>query len=168
MYGFAQRLTEPALFIVGAFSANSYSLLSRYYLDGIDAFASRIKKVVMLFACIGILIVVVTMLSAWQIVTHFYLNYIDVLPVIYLLCLAIIFKSVNLSLTSTILAMGDFQIMTYVSLVNLLLSVIFIYSFLSLFGLYGAALGVIAVESVNSVIQGIWVYMRIRFKKNVL
>jgi len=167
MYGFAQRLTEPALFIVGAFSANSYSLLSRYYLDDINIFSSRIKKVVMLFTCIGVLIVIATMISSWFIVSHFYLNYIDVLPVIYLLCLAIVFKSINLSLTSTILAMGDFKIMTYVSFINLLLSVIFIYSFLHYFGLYGAALGVIAVESINSVIQGVYVYIRIRSKKNV-
>jgi O-antigen/teichoic acid export membrane protein len=167
MYGFAQRITEPALFIVGAFSANSYSLLSRYYLDEIALFSSRIKKVVVLFFCIGIFIVICTGIAAWFIVTNYYLNYVAVLPIIYMLCAAIVFKSINLSLTSTILAMGDFKIMTYVSFINLLLSVIFIYSFLYYFGLYGAALGVIAVESINSMIQGMYVYMRLRFKKNV-
>ena len=167
MYGFAQRLTEPALFIVGAFSANSYSLLSRYYLDGIDAFSLRIKKVVLLFSGLGVIIVIATMMAARLIVSAFYLDYIDALPVIYLLCLAILFKSVNLSLTSTILAMGDFKIITYVSLINLIMSVIFIYSFLHLFGMYGAALGIIVVESINTVMQGVWVFMRIRYKKNV-
>jgi O-antigen/teichoic acid export membrane protein len=166
-YGFAQRLTEPALFIVGAFSANSYSLLSRYYLDGIDAFTLRIKKVVLLFSGLGVVIVIATIITAWFIVSHFYLDYIDVLPVIYLLCLAIVFKSVNLSLTSTILAMGDFKVITYVSLINLIMSVIFIYYFLYLFGMYGAALGIILVESVNTIMQGVWVFIRIRYKKNV-
>ncbi|MGO2307111.1 MAG: oligosaccharide flippase family protein [Providencia sp.] len=167
MYGFAQRITEPALFIVGAFSANSYSLLSRYYLDGMALFSSRIKKVVVMFFCIGAFIVICTAITAWYIVSNYYLNYIAILPVIYMLCAAIIFKSINLSLTSTILAMGDFKIMTYVSFINLLLSVIFIYSFLYYFGLYGAALGVIVVESINSMIQGVYVYMRLRYKKNV-
>jgi len=167
LYGFAQRLTEPALFIVGAFSANSYGLLSRYYMDGIKEFSSKIKKVVCLFAGLGVLIVILTMLVSHFIVMHFYLDYIEVLPIIYLLCVAIIFKSINLSFTSTILAMGDFKVMTVVSFINLVFSIIFIYSFLYFFGMYGAALGVIAVESINSIMQGIWVYLRIRSKNNV-
>jgi O-antigen/teichoic acid export membrane protein len=166
-YGFAQRITEPALFIVGAFSANSYSLLSRYYMEGMQFFAIRIKKVIALFFCLGVLIVALTIAVSWFVVNHFYQDYLPVLPVIYLLCIAIIFKSVNLSLTSAVLAMGDFKVMTWVSFVNLTLSVIFIYLFLHLFGIYGAALGVIAVESINSCMQAAWVFKRTRLEKNV-
>lgn len=166
-YGFAQRITEPALFIVGAFSANSYSLLSRYFMEGMTFFASRIKKVVALFAGLGVLIVICTIVVSWFVVNHFYPDYRSVLPVIYLLCIAIIFKSINLSLTSAVLAMGDFKVMTLVSFINLILSVIFIYLFLSLFGILGAALGVIVVESINSCMQAAWVFKRTRLKKNV-
>ncbi|WP_252145566.1 oligosaccharide flippase family protein [Yokenella regensburgei] len=166
-YGFAQRITEPALFIVGAFSANSYSLLSRYYMEGMQFFAIRIKKVIALFFCLGVLIVALTIAVSWFVVNHFYQDYLPVLPVIYLLCIAIIFKSVNLSLTSAVLAMGDFKVMTWVSFVNLTLSVIFIYLFLHLFGIFGAALGVIAVESINSCMQAAWVFKRTRLEKNV-
>lgn len=166
-YGFAQRITEPALFIVGAFSANSYSLLSRYYIEGIHFFSRQIQKVVALFFALGVFIVIFTIVASWLIVNYFYQDYLAVLPVIYLLCIAIIFKSINLSLTSAVLAMGDFKIMTLVSFINLAMSVVFIYWFLDLFGIYGAALGVIAVESINSCMQAAWVFKRIRLKKNV-
>ena len=75
--------------------------------------------------------------------------------VLFVLSWSLIFKAANTQLTAILNSLGKFRIITLIAIFNLILSVMFNYIFIHHYGVIGAALTVVIVEGINTLLQTI-------------
>lgn len=152
-YGIAYRMTEPVQFIAGAFSVSIYSHIATSLASNCNDLRNSVKRFLLGTLVFGILSSLVLIMFAPIIIKQLFPNYIPAIPVLQLLALALIFRTLNNSLTAIIQAYGHFTKITAVAMWNLILISMILWVCVPRLGAVGAAIALIIGEIVNTIIQ---------------
>ena len=163
-YSVAFRMTEPFLFIASALGSSMYSHVSTTLISNS---ISRARFLLIRYT-IGILfyglVCCALLVLVAPITIHRLLpDYSQAIPILQILALALVFRTVNIPLNSTILAFGRFAIITYVAIFNLIVISGFLFYFVPLYGARGAAFCLLIGEGINTGIHLailVWIFTK--------
>jgi O-antigen/teichoic acid export membrane protein len=88
-----------------------------------------------------------------MVIRDFLQNYIQAIPVLETLAVTLIFRVVNIPLNNTVLAFGQFTLITYVALLNLAIISILLFYCVPTYGIQGAAISLLVGEAINTAIH---------------
>lgn len=153
LYAFAVRLVEPFQFIAGALAVNAYGHIAtslKGSLDAGNAVNLRYRKVMAMYALLALLVVLVL---ANVLLVYAFAQYSAAQPMLNLTGLILMFKCGNLISTAAIQAHGKYKFMTAVAIWNFCFLSVAMLLLVPRFGAYGALLSILAMESLNFIIQ---------------
>lgn len=158
-YGIAFRLTEPFQLIALSFATSIYSHISVTLATNKKAIRQLVSRYLLAVSLYGLVsCIVLALLAPYTI--HFVLpRYMPSVPILQFLAVALIFRTVNTSLTSLVQAYGYFSQITLVATWNLVFISLALLFFVPRMGAPGAALALLAGEISNTIIQG-WLVKR--------
>lgn len=152
-YGIAYRMTEPVQFIAGAFSVSIYSHIAASITNNCNNLRSLTRRYVLGTLFFGIISCLLLVMLAPIAIKQLFPNYIPAIPVLQVLAVALIFRTLNNSLTAIIQAYGFFTKITTVAMWNLILISLLLWVCVPRMGAVGAAVALLLGEIVNSIIQ---------------
>lgn len=166
-YSLAFRLTEPFQLLFSSLSLSLFASLSSLWQRAeISEIWRTLRKA--LYPAIGVAGVSLVLLSVIvSALLKFYApEFTQSQNVLIVLSIALLFKAINPQLTAVLNSLGEFRLMTMISFVNLLVCVFLNSILIPRYGVVGAALAVVGVESLNSLIQcsAAWIVIRKRMK----
>jgi len=167
-YSIAFRMTEPFLFIASALGSSMYSHVSTTLINNS---ISRARFLLTRYATgllfYGLICCILLTLIAPIVINRLLPDYSPAIPILQILALALIFRTVNIPLNSTILAFGRFAIITYVAIFNLILISASLFYFVPQYGAQGAAFCLLIGEGINTGIHlAILTWIFVRKKQN--
>jgi O-antigen/teichoic acid export membrane protein len=119
-YSIAYRITEPFIFISAAFAISIYSNISSMLIDPKNDALPSIKRYIILASLYSSLIGFSLIVFSPTFIKTLLPNYLPSIPIINALSIALVFRIVNVCLTSIINSYGKYTRITIVSLFNLL------------------------------------------------
>lgn len=154
LYSFAFRLTEPSRYVAASIDSTLYSYLARH--SNVQGGHNRegIRKLYVVVTVYSAIFSLGTAFGAGQAIRHFYPKYAPALTALYILCGALFFRCVNGFQGSVQNSLGRYSLVLKFTILNFGLMLIFIYPLISAFGLDGAAITLLLVESANCMVQG--------------
>ena len=156
-YGIAFRITEPFQLVTAALTASMYSHLSATLAIGRQDTRRIVRRYGVgtvaygLTSCV-LLVVFAPIIIRWQLP-----SYIPAIPILYLLAIAVVFRTLNASLTSVIYAYGRFVWITAAATWNLFLIGVLLWVLVPQLGVLGAPLALLIGEVANTLIQTLMV-----------
>lgn len=156
LYSVCYRLIEPALLMPNSCSSTSYTLLSgeEYQQDG----AGRIARVLFrtmwpayVFAAVTAICFV---LLGKPFLTRFFPTYSSAFPIILVLVLTFIVRTVNATLIAVLNSRGKYTLLAKITGVNLAANLLFVIALVPKWGPMGAAWAALATEVLNGLLQG--------------
>ena len=154
-YGIAFRITEPFQLMAGAFVQSSYSYLSRALASGRQDVPRVAVRYGLGMLTYGALVCLSLEVFAPLVIQFALPDYVSAIPILRILGLALVFRSINAYLTSVLYAYGYFKWVTAVTTWNLFAVAGLLYAFLPVWGAIGAASALLLAEALNTVIQAI-------------
>jgi O-antigen/teichoic acid export membrane protein len=156
-YGVAFRMTEPFQLMTAALAISMYSHLSAT----IATNRQNIRRVVVRYGLgtlsYGLASCLLLAVFAPMAIHRFLPKYGPAIPVLQLLAVAIIFRSLNACLTSVVHAYGRFAWVTAVATWNLLAIGALLWILIPRLGAPGAAMALLIGEVMNTLIQSVMV-----------
>lgn len=152
-YGIAYRMTEPVQFMAGAFSISIYSHIAASLANNCNELRSLTSRYILGTLFFGIISCLFLVMLAPIAIKQLFPNYIPAILVLQILAVALIFRTLNNSLTAIIQAYGFFTKITAVAIWNLILISMLLLVCVPWMGAVGAAVALLIGEIVNSIIQ---------------
>jgi O-antigen/teichoic acid export membrane protein len=156
-YGVAFRLTEPVQLVAASFAMSVYSHLAATHVREHTHTRQLIMRYGGFILGYGALCCIVLALIAPVLIEWLLPQYTPAITVLRILAVALIFRTLNSCLTSTIQAYGYFSAVTRIALVNLFVICGLLWTLVPQFGAPGAAGALLCGEVVNTIIQGMLV-----------
>lgn len=156
-YTLAQRTAEPVLFLLAAFASTIYVRVSAFvHAYGVSSAASRyawrwIGLIGIAAITICLLVGVIFILFALPALSQ----YKEIMPFLWVALLCTIFRCINLCLTAVIQALGAYNYILRISVINAIVITFAVIVAGSLYGPMGAAVGVCAGEALNTCLQSV-------------
>lgn len=153
LYAFSVRLVEPFQFIASALAVNAYGHIATSLKGSLElgnAVNARYRKVMAMYALLALLIV---LLLANVLLVYAFAQYSAAQGMLNLTGLILMFKCGNLISTAAIQAHGKYKFMTAVAIWNFCFLTGAMLILVPRFGAYGALFAVMAMESLNFIIQ---------------
>ena len=154
LYSFAFRLTEPSRYVASSVDSTLYSHLARRFTAKEGRGAQHVRTLYLVVLAYSLGIAVFTAVVAGEALGYFYPRYLPALPALYILCGALFFRCINGYQGAVQNALGHYSMVLKFTIVNFMLMLVLIYPLIRLFGIDGAALTLLTVESVNCIMQG--------------
>lgn len=154
-YGVAFRLTEPFQLMAGAFAQSSYSYLSRALVNGrrdVPRLALRYGFGIVAY---GLIVCFVLEVFAPVFIQMLLPEYTPAIPILRVLGLALVLRSINSYLTSVLYAYEHFKWVTAVAVANLFIVATMLLVLVPRWAAVGAALALLSGEAINTVVQAI-------------
>ena len=155
LYAFAVRLVEPFQFIAGALAVNAYGHIAKSLKTSVAAASAvnaRYRKVMALYAGLALLAV---LLLANVLLLYTFKQYAAAQAMLNVIGCILIFKCGNLISTAAIQAHGKYKFITSVAVWNFTFLSVAMLLLVPRFGAYGALFSILAMESLNFLIQNI-------------
>ncbi|CAK0781285.1 membrane hypothetical protein [Gammaproteobacteria bacterium] len=152
-YGIAYRMTEPVQFIAGAFSVSIYSHISTSLVNKCHDLRELMRRYIFGTLIYGMISCLLLVVFAPIIIKELFPGYIPAIPVLQVLAMALIFRTLNNSLTAIIQAHGYFTKITIVAIWNLVLIGTILWFCVPRMGAVGAAVALLVGEIVNTILQ---------------
>lgn len=156
LYSVCYRLIEPALLIPNSCSSTSYTLLSggEYQQHG----AGRIGRILFRTMWPAYVFAGVTatgvVLFGKSFLTRFFPTYTSAFPIILVLVLTFIVRTINATLIAVLNSRGKYTLLAKITGINLAANLLFVIALVPKWGPLGAAWAALATEVVNGVLQG--------------
>ena len=151
LYSFAYRVSEPFRFLASGVEATLYSYLS--VRTDISGSITRMQRLLLLVGSYAFALGTLAGLTGWLFVHFGYIEYRDVLPTLAILSAALMFRCVNGFLVALLYARAQYTSVLRIAMCNAALMAVLIYPCISLLGIAGAALALLAVEILNCLLQ---------------
>lgn len=165
-YAFAFRLMEPFSLVFSSLSISLYASLSSTWNTPEAQHNLRtvmnVMMVVLLTALVGFLMTIILRMFIPALAPEYSAS-VDVLSI---MGVTLFVKGANTQLTAILNSLGKFRIITLITAVNLSLALVLNVILIPLYGIVGAALAVLIMESSNTLMQGAAV--RYQFKSGKL
>ena len=158
-YGIAFRITEPFQLVAVSLATSIYSHISTTLITNrhrIRYVISRYLLAVFLYGLVTCLLLAVIAPYAIQLLLP---RYVPAIAILRILAIALVFRTINTSLTSLIQAYGHFVQITGVATWNLIIISIALFILVPRLGVSGAALALLTGEIANTLIQS-WLLKR--------
>ncbi len=153
-YALAFRMTEPFLLVVSAFGMSVYSHISVALVSNLK---KQVRFLVVRYAVgslvYGLLCCILLIFLAPIIIKVFLPAYVQAIPILQILTLALVFRTLNTPLNNTVLAAGKFTWVTSIATFNLIMISSLLFYFVPWLGAQGAALSLVIGEVVNTIIH---------------
>jgi O-antigen/teichoic acid export membrane protein len=152
-YGLAARLTEPLVFVAGAFAVSSYGHLS-VALSGVDVTSrsAMTRKTVIGFGLGGITSAIATAAGVFVLIWKFLPQFQGALPAAVVFSLSLVFRMLNFGLGSVANASGAYHFATLTTTVSLICVVSMSWFLVPHYQAVGAAIALVACEFLNSLL----------------
>ncbi|HEX6288545.1 MAG TPA: oligosaccharide flippase family protein [Herpetosiphonaceae bacterium] len=167
-YGIAFRLTEPVQLVAAAFAMSVYSHLAATLADEHRHTRHLIIRYGALTVGYGVLCAIALALIAPLLIHWLLPQYSPAIPILRMLAVALIFRTLNSCLTSTIQAYGQFSRITRIALLNLCVICGLLLMLVPRLGAPGAALALLIGEVLNTIIQIVLVKQMIDNQQQIL
>jgi O-antigen/teichoic acid export membrane protein len=153
-YGIAYRLTEPVQIAAAAFGLSVFSRFSGWFRDPARLSLRRpALRYVLATLAYGAVCALALGLLAPPVIRRFFADYVPAIPVLRVLAAGLVFRSVNATLAAILQGAGRFRLLTGIATWNLAAVFGMLTLFVGRFGAPGAALALLTVEGLNTVIQ---------------
>ena len=153
-YGIAFRVTEPVQIAAAAFALSVFSRFSGWFRDpAIRSLRGPATKYVLATLAYGSGMALVLLLVAPPVLRRFFAEYVPAIPVLRVLAVTLVFRSMNATLAAIIQGAGRFRLLTGIAVWNLVCVFALLSWFVGRYQAPGAALALLAGEGLNSVIQ---------------
>jgi len=154
-YSLAQRIVEPIIFVMSAFASTIYVRASAFvHTHGIGSRTSKYAWRWVFLTSLLVTIVCVALGIFFKLAILPYLSiYQSILPYIWFALICTAFRCTNLCLTAFIQAMGAYNYMLRINIINAITISIGVVLFGFSHGPVGAALGVCVGEALNTCMQ---------------
>lgn len=152
-YSVAYRLTEPFQLVAASFGISIYSHLSQIYTLYPEKVGHRVIRYAGIMFIYALCSCVLLISLAPYFIKLYLPAYIPSIPILRVLALGLIVRSLNACLTAVIQARGQFIYITLVAFGNMLVIIGLLLVLLPLYGTIGAAIALLLGEIVNSIIQ---------------
>ena len=157
-YGVAFRFTEPVQMAAAAFGLSVFSRFSAWFQHpSSETLRSAAGRYVGYTLAYGLTAAALLALLAQPLIARFLPDYLPAVPVLRILAAALVFRSLNATLAGILQGAGQFRALGGMALWNLCWMWIWLRLLVPGLGAAGAALAVLIVEGVNSLIQGFMV-----------
>jgi O-antigen/teichoic acid export membrane protein len=155
-YGIAFRLTEPVHIAAGAFALSIFSRFSAWFRNpaGISL-AGKALRYVSVAMVYGITCALTLGLLAPPVIERFFPQYAASIPLLRLLALTLVFRSLNATLAAIVQGAGRFYVLTGLTAVALASLFVSLQVLVGRFGPSGAAYSLLLVEGCAVVLQAI-------------
>jgi len=155
VYAAGYRLVEPALMVPHAFATTLYALLCRRTAEPLRG--RRLLAAVRHTMWPAYLFIVGTagmlLLSGRIVLQHFGTAYVDAYPVLKLLSVALVLRTVNLTLTAVLNSRSMYVTLAKITGANLIINLALTLALIPQFGIRGAAFAIIITEVANLAAQ---------------
>ena len=170
LYSACFRITEPALMIPQSFSTTAYTVLSSTERNN-DTAKNVIGTVLRTMAPAYVIVgscVLIALLSGRLILARFFPMYLSAYPIMAVLSVALLVRSLNITLTAIFNSRAMYSTVTRIAAANLSLNLVLVLFLAQKYGAVGAAWAALLAESVNTLIQGRSVAAVLRVPKGQL
>ncbi len=152
-YGLAYRVTEPFQMVAAAFAMSVYSHVSATLKTSKQQTYLLIRRYIIGVIVFGFLSCAMLLSTAPPIISQLLSEYTPALPIIQILAVAVIFRTLNGCLSSIIQAYGFFSRITITAVFNFFSIGGLLLVFVPTKGASGAALALLLGEVINTIIQ---------------
>lgn len=154
LYGVAFRLTEPVQMAAAAFGLSVLSRFAAWFHApaGVSLRAAALRYALFTLA-VGAAAAAVLAIAAPPLVARFLPAYADAGPILRVLAASLVFRSLNATLAGILQGAGRFRLLTGIALWNVAATWACLQWFVPREGALGAALALLSVEGVNSLLQ---------------
>ncbi len=152
-YSLAFRITEPFQMVAAAFATSVYSHISATLTVSQQQTRFLTKRYIIGLIVFGVLSCATLLSIAPPIISHILPEYLPALPVIQILAIAIVFRTLNGCLSGIIQAHGFFSRITMTAIFNFFSIGVLLLVFVPYKGASGAALALLLGEVINTIIQ---------------
>jgi O-antigen/teichoic acid export membrane protein len=154
----AFRFTEPVQMAAAAFGLTVFSRFAAWFQQpSAEALGSAARRYVGYTLAYGLTAAGALAWLAPPLIARFLPAYLPAVPALRILAAALVFRSLNATLAGILQGAGRFQLLGGIALWNLCWMWLCLRLLVPSLGAIGAALAVLIVEGVNSVIQGVLV-----------
>ncbi|HEY0735327.1 MAG TPA: oligosaccharide flippase family protein [Herpetosiphonaceae bacterium] len=167
-YGLAFRLTEPVLLVAAAFAMSVYSHIAATLADDRQDTSRMILRYAAITFGYGALCGLALALIAPLVIQWLLPQYTPAITILRILAIALIFRTLNSCLTSTIQAYGHFSWITRLAVFNLFVISGLLWVLVPLWGAPGAALSLLCGEMLNTLIQLVLVKQTVARQRQIL
>lgn len=156
IYAAGFRIVEPALMVPHAFSISLFTILSargHHSLkrkDLLHAVFHSMWPAYLFVICAGS----VLMAGGNVILRHFGTSYLGAVPVLRILSVVLLFRTLNITLTSIVNSRGQYSALAKITGSNLLVNIVLAFLLIPRFGIQGAAWAAFGTELWNFIAQG--------------
>ncbi|MBI4546340.1 MAG: oligosaccharide flippase family protein [Ignavibacteriae bacterium] len=168
VYSVAYRLIEPFFLLFSSLSLSLYaSLSSSWEVAPASHSIKMMNRVIVRAGVLGFLgasIVTFVVPQFVPLISDEYAKAAQVLPV---LGWSVFFKAVNPQLTAVLNSLGKFRIIMVIAAGNLMMTLMFNMILIPLYGIVGAAVTVVAVEGINTLVQSITIVVFLKSRVTV-
>ena len=155
-YSVAYRIVEPFLLLFSSLSLSLYASLSgSWNVESGSVNRRTIQRIVVPAGIFGLAAASILSFVVPKFITLISAEYVHAGEVLAVLGWSVVFKAINPQLTAILNSLGKFRIITIIAANNMLLSIILNMIFIPMYGILGAALTVVVVEGVNTLVQGL-------------
>lgn len=152
-YGIAVRLTEPFHMVAAAFATSVFGRVSALA----DPLARRgVLRHAGLALGYGIFVAIMLRLFSGSVLQFALPAYVGAIPIVHVLALAIIVRSLNATLSAFLQAAGLFSVLSWIAAGNLVAMLVLMRGLVPQWGAVGAAWVLVIGEVLNSCIQMLW------------
>lgn len=153
-YGIAYRLTEPVQIAAAAFGLSVFSRFAGWFRDPARRSLRRpALRYGLATLAYGVGCALVLGLLAPPVLHRWFADYVPAVPVLRVLAAGLVFRSLNATLAAILQGSGRFRLLTGIAAWNLLAVFGTLTLFVGRFGAPGAALALLVVEGLNTLIQ---------------
>lgn len=153
-YGIAYRLTEPVQIAAAAFGLSVFSRFAAWFRDPAGRSLRRTAlRYVLATLAYGVACALVLALLAPPVIRRFFADYVPAIPVLRVLAAGLVFRSLNATLAAVLQGAGRFRLLTGLAAWNLAAVFGTLTLFVGRWGAPGAALALLTVEGLNTVLQ---------------
>jgi O-antigen/teichoic acid export membrane protein len=154
LYSYAYRLSEPFRFVASAVEVTIYSYLSRMMAWGRKIRGLKLAGLCLAVTSYALAFSILSAALGYLVTTRIYPEYRAALHTIFVLSSALFVRCLAGFTASFLNASGLFRRVLIVASCNLVLMAAIIYPFTRKYGIEGAAISLLLVESVNAIVQG--------------
>lgn len=155
IYAAGFRIVEPALMVPHAFSISLFTILSSQGHESLTrkgllgAVLHSMWPAYLFVACAGCVLI----LGGESILRHFGSSYLAAYPVLRILSVLLLFRTVNITLTSIINSRGQYSALARITASNLVVNIVLAVLLIPAFGIQGAAWAAFGTELWNLIAQ---------------
>jgi O-antigen/teichoic acid export membrane protein len=162
LYGLAFRFTEPFQLVAGAIALSIYSYTAKRLVRTDASMGKMLCQIHLGVVLYGLGSCAVINLFAPLLFQLFLPQYIAAVPILRVLSIALIFRTLNSSLTAVIQAYGKFQWITILVVWNMFFIICMLWFAVSHYQAIGAAAALLIGEIINTAIQVVMIVVLVR------